>query len=137
MATERFGIFNLPLYPEGPEVSDFRPVPESDNGEKYTDRGQRGTFAPSADPYRTPSDVKMFAGYGADEADLERGFCEPLITDAPAYNLSDYKLRSTQPMERNVDMGETDVTEADWEFRARNTRSKGFLTRPHIPTERS
>jgi hypothetical protein len=137
MATERFGIFDIPLSEDGRNVDDFRNVPASDKGnDGYRDRGMLGNYAPSAEPFPAPPDVRFFAGYGASEADIARGYCQPLVTEDPAYALQNYKQRSTQPRESNLNAGETDTMNDDWEFRRRNTKSRGFLTRPHIPTER-
>ena len=140
MATERFGIINIPLSEDGEDVSDFRQVPASDRGNAdYSDRGKFGSFGPSnREQFRDPPDVKHFTGYGASEADIDLGFIRPVIREDPAYDLDDYKQRSTQPMEANDDQGgETDVTPEHWRFRRRNTKARGFLTRPHIPTERN
>jgi hypothetical protein len=139
MATERFGIFNIPLSVDGEDESDFKQVPASDKGNSsYSDRGQLGSFATNGgEPFEAPRDIKFFAGYGADETDLDRGYVEPTIRDLPNYNMQDYKQRSTYPMKSNDDMGETDAMRDDWEFRRKNTRSKGFLTRPNLPTERN
>lgn len=120
------------------EVSDFRAVPASDKGnENYEDRGSIGWYAPSnREQFRDPSDVVHFAGYGATEEDIDRGFCVPVIRQDPAYDKNNYDLRSTEPKSPNEDFGNTDVLRDDWEFRRRNQRARGFLTRPRIPTER-
>lgn len=138
MSTERFGIISIPLSEDGEDVSDFRQVPKTDKGNRdYSDRGQFGSFGPSnRDQFLNPPDVKMFTGYGATEADIDLGFVRPEIREDPAYDKDNYEQRSTQPTRPNEDMGETDVMRDDWEFRRRNTKARGFLTRPHIPTER-
>lgn len=119
------------LAADSEERDDFRPVPASDRGnDGYHDRGSLGGYAPNDDVYSTPSDVRFEAGYGAEISDLERGWCTPLITDDPAYDLANYKDRSTQP--ENDPAG----VESDFEFRLRNRKSKGFLTHPRLPTER-
>lgn len=115
--------------------SDYRPVPSSDTGETYRDRGMLG-FYQDPKPFKTPDEVRFFAGHGATEADLERGWSDPLITENPAYQLSNYKDRSSQPMESDVTPGNVEMMEDDWAFRERNRKSRGFLTRPRIPTER-
>lgn len=117
--------------------SDYRPVPSSDDGETYRDRGMLGFYQTNGGkPYSSPSDVKRFTGYGATEADLERGWSNPLITEHPAYQLSNYKDRSSMPKESDVTPGNVEMMEDDWAFRDRNRKSRGFLTRPRIPTER-
>jgi hypothetical protein len=118
------------------DESGYRPVPESDKGNAgYRDRGGLGSYTPSREPYRNPSDVKMFAGYGASEEDLQRGYCEPAIREDPAYDLDNYKDRSSQPMSSDIDEG-GDAMADDYAFRRLNERSRGFLTRPRIPTDR-
>jgi len=79
----------------------------------------------------------MFEGYGADKADLERGWCEPLITQDPAYDLSNYKDRSSMPKVSDDTEGNVMVVSDDMRFRNRNRRSEGFLTRPRLPVERN
>lgn len=116
--------------------SDFRPVPESDKGNKgYRDTGMLGSYQSEAEQFPDPAGVRHFTGYGADEADIARGFCEPKITDRAAYNLENYKYRSSEPMENNQDEGLGGLPE-DFDFRQRNRRSRGFLIRPRTPTDR-
>ena len=118
--------------------SDFRSVPRSDEGnEGYRDRGMLGGYATNEGrPWRNPADVVMFDGYGADHADLERGYCEPGIRQDPAYDLANYKDRSSQPKVSDLGPGDVMIERDDWDFRNRNRRSEGFLTRPRIPVER-
>lgn len=115
--------------------SDYRPIPSSDDGKTYRDRGMLGFYS-EPKPFRTPRDVSFETGFGATQADLERGWSEPLITEHPAYQLSNYKDRSSVPMESDVTPGNVEMMESDWAFRDRNRQSRGFLTRPRIPTER-
>jgi hypothetical protein len=122
---------------EDEERSDYRAVPNSDKGNAgYRDRGMLGSYSPSEDPFRTPGDVRFEAGFGADQADLERGWCDPLITSDPAYELNNYKERSSLPLEPDLNFGNQYAMNDDFDFRNRNRRSKGFLTRPRVPTER-
>lgn len=117
--------------------ADYRPVPKSDKGnDGYTDQGYTGWYSPSEEPFRDPADVKYFVGYGANEEDLRRGYCEADVGRNPAHVKANYEMRSTQPKARNEDFGNTDVMPDDFGFRSRNQRSRGFLTRPRIPTER-
>lgn len=119
------------------DSDDYRAVPASDIGNAaYRDRGMLGSFTPTGDAYPSPDGVKRFAGFGADEATLARGYASVAIREDPAYDKSNYQDRWTEPMGPNEDMGETDVMRQDWEFRGRNQLSRGFLTRPRIPTER-
>lgn len=117
--------------------SDFRPVPASDKGNAgYTDKGMFGSYTPSADPYASPAGIKRFAGYGATQADLARGWKEVSISDNPAYQLDDYKWRSTDPKQSDIDEGGDIDMPSDYEFRRHNRRSRGFLTRPMTPIDR-
>ena len=143
MALRRIDIIggSLPILAdvgEGGDNADYRPVPESDKGNAgYTDHGYIGTYAPSNnEPFRDPADVKYFVGYGANEADLRRGYCEADVNRNPAYDKANYEMRSTQPKVSSESFGNTDVMPNDFEFRSRNQRSRGFLTRPRLPTER-
>lgn len=86
--------------------------------------------------YTTPAGVKTFAGYGATEDDLKRGFIEPKITDNPKYDAANYKERWTQPRQSDLDGGAQIDVPTDWEFRAKDRLSHGFLTRPRVSTER-
>lgn len=126
------------LSPENETRSDFSPVSRRDQGnETYDERGMLGGYATNdGRPWKPPADVRYFTGFGGDMSDLKRGYCEPEITDNPAYDLSNYKDRSSQPREGDVGPGNVDAVPDDWEFRNRNRRSEGFLTRPRIPTER-
>lgn len=123
---------------DGGETSDYRPVPSSDRGnDGYHDRGALGSFATNdGEPWPSPDGVERSTGYGATEADLVRGYCEPTITQNPAYQLENYKDRSSQPRVSDVTPGNIEAKESDWSFRERNREARGFLTRPRIPTER-
>ncbi len=76
------------------------------------------------------------AGFGATEEDLRRGYCEPGIREAPAYDFDNYENRSTLPRSSDEDDNPSTASESDMEFRARGVRSKGFFTRPKIPIDR-
>ena len=119
------------------QETDYRAVPASDTGEGYGDRGMLGSYTPEPrDAYRDPAGVQHYTGYGASMADIERGYCDPGIREDAAYDLANYKDRYTQPKLPDEDKGNTGVMPSDWEFRGRATRSRGFFTRPRIPTER-
>lgn len=119
------------------ERSDFRAVPRSDSDPRYRDRGLLGSYATNdGKPFEAPADVRFFAGFGADEEDLERGWCEPRITNEPAYVLENYQERSSEPLLHDVYNDNADAVESDYEFRNRNRRSRGFLTRPRLPINR-
>lgn len=117
-------------------MSDYRPVPSGDRGNAaYTDKGMLGSYRSHEGLFRDPSDVRHFTGYGADVADLQRGYQVPMIRDDPAYQLDNYKERSTLPMLPDEDEGGDPMSD-DYAFRRRNERAQGFLTRPRIPTDR-
>jgi hypothetical protein len=118
--------------------NDFRQVPKSDRGNaSYRDMGKRGTFATNGgDQFADPVGLKRFAGYGADVAALAQGYVSCNPNEDPAYDKINYESRSTIPKNVNEDFENTDMMPSDFEFRGRNRRSRGFLTRPHLPTER-
>lgn len=119
------------------DESDYRPVPRSDKGIGYSDQGQLGDWSPNGGrPYDVPADVKFEGGFGASAEDLRRGFCEPTMRNNPAYDLDNYKERLTRPRVSETDQNANEFMDDDWEFQNRQRRSKGFLTRPHIPIER-
>jgi hypothetical protein len=115
------------------ERADYRPTPASDGKKPYGDRGQLGGYRPSG---RDDVNIRRFEGYGADAADLERGYNVPTIREDPAYDLANYRLRSSTLRDPGDDDGNTDAMADDMEFRRRNQQSRGFLTRPRFPTER-
>ena len=118
------------------DESDYRPVPDSDRGNAtYSDRGMFGSYTPDSQPFGDPPDVRHFVGYGATAADLDRGYQVPSIRDDPAYDMDNYVDRSTVPKLSDLDEG-GDAMANDYAFRRKNERSRGFLTRPRIPTDR-
>jgi hypothetical protein len=119
------------------DTVDYRAVPASDQGNAtYRDHGGFGGFSPSREPYPSPSGVTFMDGYGATVDDLKRGFCQPAIRAEPAYDLANYKERYSQPRLPDEDNGNRQVMDNDWDFRGRQRQSRGFLTRPKLPTER-
>lgn len=122
---------------EPEEASDYRPVPASDTGKGYSDRGGLGSWSANGGrPYDPPAEITFYAGEGASVEDMRRGYMKPAMREDPAYDLQNYKERWTAPKQSETDQGATEYTESDWEFQRRNKRSKGFFNRPHIPTER-
>lgn len=118
------------------EDDDYRAVPSSDRGnDGYADRGMLGSYTPSREPFRSPSDVKFEAGYGASVADLERGYCAPDISEDPAYELQNYKYRLSAPKVSDLQEKGLGVPD-DWAFQDKNRRARGFLTRPRTPIDR-
>lgn len=122
------------------ERDDFRNVPTADHGnDGYDDTGMFGNYGGGHEKFIAPEDHRFFEGYGATRADLDRGYVACTPHEDPAYDLSNYKLRSNDPKPRGgtvEDFGNTDALPSDYEFRRRNNASRGFLTRPRIPTER-
>ena len=109
----------------------------ADKGVKYDDRGQLMKAGDTKD-FPKPEGVEFFEGYGADEADLQRGYIEPTITDRPQYDLSAYKERWSDP--KPTDTGafpyRPGVSPDDLEFMTKDRQTKGMLIRPRIPTDR-
>lgn len=123
--------------PDPDDGGDFRAVPVSDRGNaRYSDRGALGSYAPTSESRRDPQDVRHFSGYGCSEADYERGYIDPTLREDPAYDLANYKMRSTIPMSPDEDDNPATTGARDMEFRGRGERSRGFLPRPRIPTDR-
>lgn len=103
----------------------------------YSDHGMLGSYRTSDKQFPNPKGVKVFTGYGADEADLERGYCVPAIRELPEYDKVNYENRWTQPNIPDEDFHNTNAMQYDYEFRTKELKSKGFLTRPKLPTERA
>ena len=139
MATPPRGWLLNVLSPDssGENTDDFRDNPASDTGEFYSDVGARGNYSTSRVPFAKPEGVVSYSGFGCTEADYERGYVVPSKADDPAYDKINYRDRWTQPQVPTEDQGNGQAMPNDWEFRQRNQRSRGFLTRPHLPTERS
>ncbi len=77
------------------------------------------------------SDIKRFAGFGAKESDLERGYLIPNLPNNPADDATSYRQRWTKS-KTDADIWDSD----SFKFRQEELESKGFLTRPVLPTER-
>lgn len=123
------------------EQNSFRDTPETDQGNAgYADQGRLGSYAPSnREPFGDAPGVKREAGYGASRADLERGYCEVNLRELPNYDIGSYKDRWTRPRQKGgSDIDDNPITSdaADYEFRRRYERSRGFFTRVKIPTDR-
>ena len=123
-------------FTEDESRSDFRPVPRSDTGNGYSDRGELGSWArDDRAPYSQCEGVKFETGSGTPLSDVERGYVVPGIRNDPAYDFFNYRERGSSPrVSDDASMGAP--MDSDYEFRARNRRAKGFLTRPYIPNER-
>lgn len=122
---------------ESEDRSDYRPVPASDKGIGYADRGQLGDRSPNGgEPYDPPAEIKFEGGFGATSAELRAGFCAVPMRNEPAHDLDNYKERLSRPRVSETDQDAREFMDSDWEFQNRQRRSKGFLTRPHIPIER-
>lgn len=86
--------------------------------------------------FPNPKDVKVFTGFGADESDLVRGYLLSGVSEDPKYDKVNYSERYSQPRIPDEDQDNTEAMKNDFEFRQKEVRSRGFLTRPKIPTER-
>ena len=80
---------------------------------------------PVEKPFPTPADVKAFAGEGASEQDIRRGYKDPDIESLPEYDRKNYEDRLSQP--------ENDQFVENMEFRSEDRASRGFLTRSRYP----
>lgn len=132
-------IGQLPVFqPDTPseDRDDYRAPPAGDRDPRYGDAGTLGNYSPSLDRYPSPDEVRRFTGFGATAEDLDRGFVEPVIRERAAYDLANYKERWTVPRSPDVDDNPATASEDDRMFRRRHERSRGFLTRPRIPTDR-
>ena len=116
----------------------------ADKGDKYDDKGMLGSYRTRDSQFPNPAGMKTFTGFGADKSDLERGFCEPTIRQLPDYDKVNYSERYTEPKrsdEEDADSGlggffGFGADRKDFEFREKERTSKGFLTRPKLPTDR-
>lgn len=116
----------------------------ADKGDKYDDKGMLGSYRTRDSQFPNPAGVKTFTGYGAGKADLERGFCEPTIRELPNYDRVNYQDRYSQPKSPDEEDSAGSVggffgdgaMQRDFEFRQKERKSKGFLARNHIPTDR-
>ena len=123
------------------EENSFVDTPASDGGNRdYADHGRLGSYAPSnRAPFPDAPGVKRMAGFGASTADLERGWCEVNLRELPDYDIGSYKDRFTRPkLKGGSDIDDNPITSdaADYQFRRRFERSRGFFTRVKIPTDR-
>lgn len=137
MARSRIMV-GIPFDGGSRDVSDYRPVPSSDRGnDGYHDRGQLGSYATNdGEPWGKLSGAKYETGYGCDMADVARGYSAPGVTQDPAYDLANYKDRYSEPKVSDLVGSDSDGVSSDWEFRSRNRRSQGFLTRSRYDTNR-
>ena len=109
---------------------------QDDKHDKYQEAGMLGSYRTSATPFPNPEGIHVFEGYGANESDLQKGFISPAISNNPAYDKSNYVDKWSKPMRPDDDFSDFGMVKADVEFREKDLESKGFLTRPRIPTER-
>lgn len=86
--------------------------------------------------FPNPAGVKTFTGFGADESDLVRGFLQPDVRADAKYDKVNYSERYTEPKMPDEGPGNHESLSRDFEFRQKERVSRGFLTRPKIPTER-
>ena len=104
--------------------------------DKYDTKANLGTYQTSDTQFPNPEGMVHFNGFGMDDADYARGFCDPEVKELPNYDKANYHNRYSMPRIPDEDQGNREVMEQDFEFRTKDLESKGFLTRPRIPTER-
>lgn len=103
--------------------------------DKYREKGRLGSYRTSDTQFPNPSGVEVFEGFGANKEDLVRGFCTPQLRELPEYDRQNYFYRYSEPKSDDLAADGPGLS-ADYEFRNKERVSKGFLTRPRIPTER-
>lgn len=104
--------------------------------DKYDTPGTLSSYCTSETQFKDPKGVVHFNGFGMDDADYARGFCDPNVKELPNYDKINYASRYSLPRIPDEDQGNTEAMDKDFEFRTKDLESKGFLTRPRIPTER-
>jgi hypothetical protein len=104
--------------------------------DKYNAPGTIGSYCTDPEPFKNPAGVKLFAGFGASEEDIERGYNNIGTRELPNYDKANYNLRYSEPAFQDENFGNSGILPEDIEFRNKDRVSKGFLTRPRIPTER-
>ena len=112
-------------------------LPNEGTNPKYDPKGTLGSYRTSDEQTPFAEGTRLFEGFGANAEDLERGYCEPGIEDLPDYDKVNYQERWTEPSQPSEGPGNTLGMSKDYEFRMRERQSRGFLTRPRIPTERN
>ena len=104
--------------------------------DKYDTEAHLGTYRTSEEQFPNPEGMIHFNGFGMNDADYVRGFCDPNVRELPDYDKLNYTNRYTLPRIPDEDQLNTQSMESDFEFRTKELESKGFLTRPKYPTER-
>lgn len=103
--------------------------------DKYDTEPTLGSFRTSDKQFPNPEGIHIFEGFGANAKDLEKGWIDPLLDDKPEYDPQNYLYRWSEPKVSDLVEDGPGVSR-DFEFRNKDRVSKGFLTRPRIPTER-
>lgn len=103
--------------------------------DKYDTEPTLGSYRTSEMPFKNPEGMHLFEGFGANKSDLEKGWIDPLLDDKPQYDTQNYLQRWTQTRVSDLTEDGPGVNR-DIEFQEKDRVSKGFLTRPRIPTER-
>lgn len=102
---------------------------------KY-DQGQTlGSYRTSETQFQNPKGINVFEGFGADKDDLVRGWCQPNLRELPNYDTQTYFDRWTLPKADDL-VEDGPGIPRNKNFLDGDRVSKGFLTRPRIPTER-
>lgn len=105
-------------------------------GEGYDDKGKLGSYQTRATQFPNPEGAKTFAGYGATDEDLARGFCNVEARELPDYDRANYVDRYSLPKEADEDSIIGMSMSKDYEFRQEERRSKGMFIRSRYATER-
>lgn len=103
--------------------------------EKYDEKGRLGSYRTSETQFPNPAGEQIYTGFGANEADLKRGFCKPTLRELPEYDNQNYFYRYSETKADDLVEDGPGLPD-DYTFRQKERVSKGFLTRPRIPTER-
>lgn len=75
------------------------------------------------------ADIKYETGFGVSQADMKRGYIKPSLPVEPEYDAANYREKWTR--QPNTGFGSP-----VYDFRYKEEETKGFLTRPILPTER-
>ena len=108
----------------------------SDKGEKYDDKGTRGSYCTGKTQFPNPEGMKTFPGFGADEADLELGFIRPRATQDPVFDHINSVDRWSENAVPDEDTDGGEELSQNIRFKQQDRKSKGMFARPRIPTER-
>lgn len=106
--------------------------------DKYDTKATLGSYRTSGKQFSNPKDMVHFNGFGMNDADYARGFCDPNIKELPEYQKSNYRYRLTEERvdDDDVDDGLGVKFNRDLEFQRKDRVTTGLFARPLIPNER-